>query len=87
MTPYSFPVKERGGNALVIIDPQYDFHKGGSLAVPGADESAKAMAKFIKDHITELSSIIVSLDFHSMLHIGNPAYWTYEGTPHDDMHL
>ena len=27
-----------GDVCLVIIDPQNDFHDGGSLAVPGADE-------------------------------------------------
>jgi hypothetical protein len=29
---------ERHGVACLIIDPQRDFHGGGSLAVPGADE-------------------------------------------------
>lgn len=28
----------RHGVACLIIDPQRDFHGGGSLAVPGADE-------------------------------------------------
>ena len=27
---------KRGGTCLLIIDPQVDFHEGGSLAVPGA---------------------------------------------------
>lgn len=32
------PKMMRHGVACLIIDPQRDFHGGGSLAVPGADE-------------------------------------------------
>ena len=34
-------------NTLLIIDPQNDFHAGGSLAVPGADEDALRLAAWI----------------------------------------
>merc|ERR1712166_855992 len=32
---------------LLIIDPQLDFHSGGSLAVPGSDEDAQRTAALI----------------------------------------
>ena len=86
ITPSSFP-REGGGNALFIIDPQYDFHEGtntwlpdasqegGTLAVPGSNESAQNMATFINNNVDKISNIVVSLDTHSTMHIGNPAYW------------
>merc|ERR1719424_1454494 len=36
-----------GGLALFIIDPQVDFHEGGSLAVTGATEDSKKIAALI----------------------------------------
>eukprot|EP00597_Dinobryon_sp_UTEXLB2267_P010866 CAMPEP_0170100334 /NCGR_PEP_ID=MMETSP0020_2-20130122/1595_1 /TAXON_ID=98059 /ORGANISM="Dinobryon sp., Strain UTEXLB2267" /LENGTH=117 /DNA_ID=CAMNT_0010323207 /DNA_START=38 /DNA_END=388 /DNA_ORIENTATION=+ len=34
--------------SLFIIDPQVDFHPGGSLAVPGANEDSQRIADMIK---------------------------------------
>eukprot|EP01036_Dinobryon_divergens_P030472 gene30472-39718_t len=36
------------GVCLLIIDPQNDFHNGGSLAVSGADQDALRIAAFIR---------------------------------------
>lgn len=53
-----------GGTALLIVDPQNDFHEGGSLAVPGANEDAERIAKLITDHAQTLDELIVTLDSH-----------------------
>ena len=38
-------VAEAKNRTLLIIDPQNDFHGGGSLQVPGADEDAQRIAE------------------------------------------
>jgi nicotinamidase-related amidase len=49
---------------LLIIDPQVDFHPGGSLAVAGADEDSKRIADFIDNNIDNIDEIYVTLDTH-----------------------
>jgi len=61
-------------NLLLIIDPQVDFHKGGSLAVPGAVEDAGRIAKLIKTK--RFDKIAVTLDTHQMVDIGHQMWWT-----------
>ncbi len=51
-------------NVLLIIDPQIDFHVGGSLAVPGAEEDSKRTAKFIIDNMSSIDDIYVTMDSH-----------------------
>eukprot|EP00948_MAST-09A_sp_MAST-9A-sp1_P001900 g1900.t1 len=62
-------------NIMLMIDPQVDFHPGGSLPIPGADEDATRIAAFIKKNINSISEIIISLDSHHPLHIAHPSYW------------
>jgi len=62
-------------NLLIIIDPQEDFHKGGSLAVPGADEDADRIGDIIKKHPYAFDNIIVTLDTHQYVDIGHPSWW------------
>lgn len=60
--------------ALLIIDPQIDFHPEGgegalyhargSLAVEGANEDSSRIASFIQDHIHCIDDIFVTLDSH-----------------------
>jgi len=61
--------------ALFIIDPQNDFHEGGSLAVPGANEDSKRIANLIRKNPQAIDHIFVSLDAHHRLHIANAAFW------------
>ena len=51
-------------NTLLIIDPQIDFHPGGSLAVNGADEDSGRTANFIASNIHNIDQIVVTLDTH-----------------------
>jgi nicotinamidase-related amidase len=64
-----------GDRILLIIDPQNDFHCGGSLAVPGADEDAKRIAKLVNDKGDCFDEVIVTLDSHYMIHIAHGAFW------------
>jgi nicotinamidase-related amidase len=59
---------------LLIIDPQVDFHEGGSLAVTGAMKDSER----IIDLITKAppTAIYVSLDTHTPNHIGHAGFWT-----------
>lgn len=61
---------------LLVIDPQNDFHGGGSLAVPGADEDAMRIAKLIHEKGGDFAEIIVTLDSHHKIHIAHGAFWT-----------
>jgi len=74
--PYdkSFAYK-KGGTALLIIDPQSDFHEGGSLAVSGAKGDSARTAQMIQDHMGQIHQISVTLDSHLKLHIANPFFW------------
>ena len=60
---------------LLIIDPQNDFHSGGSLAVPGADEDAERIANLIKTHMETIERIVITMDSHNKLHIAHGAFW------------
>jgi len=66
----------RARNLLLIIDPQVDFHEGGSLAVPGASADSKRTADMIKTK--RFDNIMVTLDSHQYVDIGHPMWWTNE---------
>lgn len=73
---------KRGGTAILIIDPQVDFHPGGSLAVAGADADSARIAQMIEDNKDKISQITVTLDSHLKLHIANPYFWQNEQKEH-----
>lgn len=60
-----------GGTALLIVDPQRDFHEGGSLAVPGATEDAGRIAQLITSHAESIDELIVTLDSHHVSKLKN----------------
>lgn len=49
---------------LLIIDPQNDFHPGGTLAIGTANEDSARIAAFIDRHISTIDEIYVTLDSH-----------------------
>jgi nicotinamidase/pyrazinamidase len=63
------------GAALFIIDPQVDFHEGGSLAVAGANGDSERIAGLIMKNIQNIDHIYVSLDSHHRIHIAHGAFW------------
>jgi nicotinamidase/pyrazinamidase len=60
---------------LMIIDPQVDFHPGGSLAVPTANEDSLRIQQFIHDHIDDIEDIVVTQDSHHLNHIAHGVFW------------
>lgn len=60
---------------LCIIDPQRDFHEGGSLAVPGATEDSRRTAVLIDKCGQFIDEIWITLDTHTKLHIAHPCSW------------
>merc|ERR1719317_479095 len=63
-------------NLLLIIDPQNDFHEGGSLAVPGALKDSERIANLIRSK--KFHNIVVTMDTHQYVDIGHPIWWTNE---------
>ena len=61
---------------LLLIDCQKDFHPGGSLAVPNADQDAERITNFIRQNASKISRIVATMDSHHPLHIAHPAFWS-----------
>jgi nicotinamidase-related amidase len=72
---------------LLIIDPQADFHpkddvknpNGGQLAVAGAIEDSEKIAALLTE--APPAEIYVSLDTHTVNHIGHTGFWTPTPAP------
>lgn len=64
---------------LLIICPQKDFHSGGSLSVPGADENSKKIADMIENekNLDCIDEIYVALDTHYRTHIAHAICWKH----------
>ena len=64
---------------LLIICPQKDFHSGGSLAVPGADDNSDQIAEMIMNdkNIGRIDEIYVALDSHYRTHIAHAICWKH----------
>lgn len=65
----------RGGLCLLVIDQQVDFHPGGSLAIPTANDDAARIAAFIESHKGELAQVVMTLDSHQRYHIAHGIFW------------
>ncbi|KAF1331726.1 hypothetical protein FI667_g4179, partial [Globisporangium splendens] len=65
----------KGGLCLLVIDQQVDFHPGGSLAIPMANDDAERIAAFITKHSTKLSQLVFTLDSHQRYHIAHGIFW------------
>lgn len=62
---------EKGHVGLLIIDPQDDFMEEGSLPISGAKNDMNRLISFINVNESNINSITVTLDTHSIFHIGN----------------
>lgn len=72
----------KAGPTLLIIDPQNDFHPGGTLAIPTADEDAERIAKFIRKHVHRIERIVITLDSHQRIHIAHGIFWVNDAGEH-----
>lgn len=79
------------GVALLIIDPQVDFHEHsrfgicdveGSLAVSGANDDSIRISKLLRKHADHIDSIVVTLDTHTKKHIGHSGFWRDDAGEH-----
>lgn len=61
--------------SLLLVDCQKDFHPGGSLAIPTANDDAERIAQLIRDYGTQIDRIIATMDTHLKLHIAHPSFW------------
>lgn len=61
--------------SLLILDPQNDFHEGGSLAVPGSTEDSHRIRDLIRRNIDNIDDIIVTMDSHYPNHIAHAIFW------------
>lgn len=73
---------KKGGTAVLLIDPQNDFHEGGALAVVGATADSERLAAMIEGHKDKISQICVTLDSHHKMHIANPCFWKDQSGKH-----
>jgi nicotinamidase/pyrazinamidase len=60
---------------LLLVDVQKDFHPGGSLAIPSAQEDATRIATLIQEHGSQITRIVATMDSHLKLHIAHPGFW------------
>ena len=67
---------------LLIIDPQVDFHPGGSLAVQGANEDSERIANLIRSQGGKISKIVITLDSHHRTHIAHGISWENSSGEH-----
>ena len=56
---------------LLIIDPQVDFHPGGSLAIANANDDSERTASLILNNIDHIDEIVVTLDTHHVSSFSN----------------
>ena len=49
---------------MLILDPQVDFHRGGSCAIKDADISSESVSNFISYNKDGIEEIYVGLDSH-----------------------
>lgn len=63
---------------LLIIDPQVDFHPGGSLGIDGANGDSQRTADLIRDYKKLITHIYISLDSHHRTHIAHGICWQDE---------
>jgi nicotinamidase/pyrazinamidase len=54
----------RERRAVIVVDPQPDFFEGGALPVAGATETARRIAKFLRERGDEYDVTIVTQDWH-----------------------
>ena len=61
--------------SVFIIDPQMDFHRGGSFPIEGAVEDSQRIASMIKNNKFFIHNIFVALDTHYEKHIAHATFW------------
>lgn len=69
--------------ALFLIDAQVDFiHEDGALSVPGAIADTRRTIEWIYRNISQITTIIASLDSHLPTQIFSPTWWVDQSGDH-----
>lgn len=64
-------------NLLLIIDMQNDFCQPyGALYVPGAENDAMRLSRFIEINESKIDEIVLTQDNHHIIDISHPEFWT-----------
>ena len=73
------PFPHPSGTAVLCIDPQVDFHPGGSLAIKTADDDADRIGQMLQDHAADIAAVHITLDSHQRMHIAHGLFWKDNG--------
>ena len=57
----NIPTSHTNKVALLIIDPQIDFHPGGTMPIDGAEKDSERTAAMIRTYCDEIDEIYVSI--------------------------
>lgn len=63
---------------LIIVDPQYDFIEGGSLAVNGGKDAMERVATYLRGNMDKYDLIAITSDWHTPSHcsfVENGGQW------------
>ena len=55
---------DEGTRALIIVDVQNDFCEGGSLAVAGGADVARAVSEHVSRHAADYDHVVATADWH-----------------------
>ncbi len=67
-------IEPRQGDALIIVDVQYDFLPGGALAVPESDQILPVLSKYIEVFEKRGLPIYMTRDWHPVNHCSFKEY-------------
>ncbi len=62
--------------SLLIIDPQNDFcSPNGALYIENAEKDLDRLSGFVKNNLSQINDVHVTLDCHPFFHIAHPCFW------------
>jgi len=61
--------------SVLIIDPQVDFHRGGTFPIEGAHHDSKRIASMIRKNKHLIHNIFVTLESRHRYHISHALFW------------
>jgi len=71
-------------SCLLIIDPQKDMMPGGVLNIPGADKDMIRLSNLIKNNISKIDKIFVTLESRNFNNITHRNWWINNEDEHPE---
>ena len=81
-----WPIFETETTVMLILDPQVDFHRGGSCAIKDADISSESVSNFISYNKDGIEEIYIGLDSHHRW-VSECTYSQFSRYSHDDIYI